>query len=417
MAYQQYLNNNFGRNVLSYRCQFSSNVHKMLHYNKSNVLQISDCSSFFDTKAQAMKEIYPYTSKSRACTLMMITNLAEPEWISVNCEAKIFYHVLCITRSDQVNSATHTTVRHPSEIVDCPMLAFVDHNTCLIFVWHDHNLTNDIIPTSFGQYMKLTNISMFEYIFNGISEPFPMILSLIEEKETIILRFSYERVLNLFIYKQENISVSNARGFHVFTFQKSVIALGLNWFVCRSGEYISVLFVCSGIVDCQRDSSDEEGCRHYKRKYNTPQHYIPADIQEKISGMCPFYFSMTISGICQKDLGHTRNHTIYAKDSTYFVCNNGLKVDMTMKDDLVADCGPKAEDEPKLIQLLTFNASFSCQERYQVQCRKGHSKCFNISDICKYQLDSRNNLIPCRTGGHVQNCKGFSCNLMYKCSN
>ena len=48
-----------------------------------------------------------------------------------------------------------------------------------------------------------------------------------------------------------------------------------------------------------------------------------------------------------------------------------------------------------------------------MQCRKGHSKCFNISDIYRYRLDSKNNLISCRTGGHIQNCEEFNCSSSY----
>ena len=50
-----------------------------------------------------------------------------------------------------------------------------------------------------------------------------------------------------------------------------------------------------------------------------------------------------------------------------------------------------------------------------IPCKAGHSKCYYISDICTYKLNIHNHLIPCRNGGHLQNCKRFKCNLMFKC--
>ena len=45
----------------------------------------------------------------------------------------------------------------------------------------------------------------------------------------------------------------------------------------------------------------------------------------------------------------------------------------------------------------------------------GHPKCYEISEICNYKLDSMNHLHPCRNGEHLQNCRMFECNMMYKC--
>ncbi len=56
------------------------------------------------------------------------------------------------------------------------------------------------------------------------------------------------------------------------------------------------------------------------------------------------------------------------------------------------------------------------QTCFQVPCRQGHTKCYNVSDICSYKLDKFHHLIPCRTGEHLQSCSGFSCNAMFKCN-
>ena len=50
-----------------------------------------------------------------------------------------------------------------------------------------------------------------------------------------------------------------------------------------------------------------------------------------------------------------------------------------------------------------------------IRCIDGHSKCYFLGEICSYRLNLYNQLIPCRNGGHLQSCKNFECNLMFKC--
>ena len=49
-------------------------------------------------------------------------------------------------------------------------------------------------------------------------------------------------------------------------------------------------------------------------------------------------------------------------------------------------------------------------------CLKGHSKCFNLTDICIYQLNANKYMTPCRNGCHLQSCKNFECNMKFKCT-
>ena len=90
-------------------------------------------------------------------------------------------------------------------------------------------------------------------------------------------------------------------------------------------------------------------------------------------------------------------------------------LDSTLLNDLIADCGKDAEDEPELKSLLTNNTFYPCDKPDMIPCTKGHSHCFIIADICVYKLSRLNNIIPCRNGKHLQNCKKFECNMMFKC--
>ena len=82
--------------------------------------------------------------------------------------------------------------------------------------------------------------------------------------------------------------------------------------------------------------------------------------------------------------------------------------------DLVPDCGPDNEDELALLNLRRKIKKYAC-DAYEIPCFEGHFGCFKIEDICVFKLNTHNYLIPCRNGGHIQNCAKFECNLMFKC--
>ncbi len=110
-----------------------------------------------------------------------------------------------------------------------------------------------------------------------------------------------------------------------------------------------------------------------------------------------------------KNKKHTKTHQ-------KFQCPNGGRISYGLVNDLVSDCGSGAEDEGHLLFLYNFTKTFSCPSLEQMPCRVGHSKCYNISQICSLRFTEENTISPCRTGDHLQNCQNFDCNMMFKCS-
>ena len=58
-----------------------------------------------------------------------------------------------------------------------------------------------------------------------------------------------------------------------------------------------------------------------------------------------------------------------------------------------------------------------CLDSNQIPCLQGHPKCYNISDICSYKLNTCGHLLPCRNGAHLESCRDFTCNAKFKCPN
>ena len=98
-----------------------------------------------------------------------------------------------------------------------------------------------------------------------------------------------------------------------------------------------------------------------------------------------------------------------------FVCNDGTTMNINLQNDLIPDCHQNAMDEEHLMHLKSYINYYMCKYSQEIPCLTGHSKCFNLSDVCIYKLNMFNYLIPCRNGGHMQNCKQFECNMMFKC--
>ena len=96
-----------------------------------------------------------------------------------------------------------------------------------------------------------------------------------------------------------------------------------------------------------------------------------------------------------------------------FECKKELLLNFLWVNDLVSDCEDEAEDEVILQDILVNHTYYPCPRPDQIHCKDGHPKCFYIHEICLYRLNKYNHLIPCRTGGHIEQCEQFECNMKY----
>ena len=223
--------------------------------------------------------------------------------------------------------------------------------------------------------------------------------------------------------------------------------VGLNTFKCKINVLISIALVCNGHNDCPgQDPLDEIGCQCDSQVANMMK------CKSKIKGIGPkmcSYFLQAVNNSChvyeniynfvntnslydsctnEKSpstfynnlrcylLDETHKKLTFVAETKTYNCTNGLRIHFSMVNDLVPDCRPDAEDE-EFLKNVKHNQLYTCFDKNQIPCRIGHPRCFNISDICTYRLDELNNLIPCRTGEHLQNCIDFECNMLFKCPN
>ncbi len=228
---------------------------------------------------------------------------------------------------------------------------------------------------------------------------------------------TYFKMYSVVFYQKEASSLGRSRGIMVSKHHSAEsYTKSSNTFQCSSGYAMSTSFVCDGIPHCGiLDKSDEsecfcnEGAKHKGRcKF----------FLDSSKPKCSQLYYLSHGGFCQSyvedSIFQTKNSKKTLENLNKIVCGNQT-LDKTKMNDLVSDCVASAEDENVLKDVLVNHTIYSCPQPQQVPCRSGHNACFNITDICIFRLNSHKNLIPCRTGEHMEDCADFECNMMYKC--
>ncbi len=350
-------------------------------------------SNIANAKYKAQREVHPLKLKSQMCSLMLLSNLAQPEWMSIPCNEKILLDVICTHKrpTNTVGNSDMNLGRIQDEN-ECLQGEILKGRMCYRFMWytrHNHK-GNSIEEQCEERKMKpviADSKNEFGFLFDAITSPV----------------LSPDGTTNIFIKmfpKSFNTS-QNVSGFISCRSKKWKRMVGINLFQCQDMSYISFMYVQDGVSDCpSKGKEDEQFCSLIDSK----------------DGICAQLFFMDVAG------NYFRYSDVAAKkiaeekqNITYFQCNNSIHIVQTMVEDLVADCGHQADDEKQLKLLLKSKRTDACINPEQLPCLMGHTKCFNISQICIYQFDEFSHLVPCRNGAHLQHCAPFECNRMFKC--
>ncbi len=373
---------------------------------------------FSSVIVEASVTVYPNMVKSKRCTFMLLSNLAEPEWISVHCRQKLHVTaVLCETQSLAFLKNYHKE----GKANYCPHLHFSVGRKCLLFLWYQNDSTQSFHSNGFCEqksrhHASLSGVKQFQYVFDATSVQLPPLLFSDFSDHTTAHTVKYIRYLNIFEFKHDVTDVGVAKGFRVCVSDEGDFSLHGNTFKCKNGAYVSHNYLCDGSIDCLYDDSDELNC--FNLNMTNPSH--SQDGQERsckkgetCSELC--YFSVKL--LCNLFHVQDQKKQSFPADREFMMCKNGVELNVLLKDDLVADCGSDGEDELVLLSLLRHHKYVFCTLPHQIPCKQGHSKCFVIADICTFTLDVFGNLHPCRNGGHIEQCNDFQCNMMFKCPN
>ena len=360
----------------------------------------SPCIDLEDVKSNALSAVFPHSSKVQLCVMMLLSNLAEPEWVQVNCNKKLLLHVVCMKQTSTM--ADHI---YQIKVLDTNLCAsgfVLKENKCYLLVWYkaqmmNHRTLQQMCKSFHSKSLRLKSLLKFQFLFDAISPTFSPFLSYLSQSLLKVL--SYKKYLNTYKYKTKSVGIAVAQGFYVCERSKETIFFGIIIYSCSKGGYISSQYLCDGTIDCPNDNSDEILSICLDKSYS--------------KGGCSSLYFADLDGVCLKYASLTLNQMTASQQD--FLCKSGIKIDWAMVNDLVADCGTRVEDEPQLLLLLQNKLRMRCALPDQIPCKEHHPRCYNITEICKYKLNNYNHLIPCRNGGHLENCKQFECNVDFKC--
>ena len=356
--------------------------------------------------------VYPEFSTKQKCVLMLLNNRAYPEWISVECDINQTVDIVCTRNS------TASPSKEKIKDARCPPEIILKGKFCYSLMFFKGKTSNDgslMIPNTF---FKLKSLKILNFLLIAIDVKLKSFLSVNYINHAFLKQFSYEKYFSTITYAVENISVRDSEGYFVKRTKYNMKNPQLffdNVFSCHSGLFISSNKVCDGIMNCGiRDNSDEDGCKC--KTANGKCKYI-VNIAERRQWECSSLYFTGADGKCYS-FDHEYNHTKEVNIiSRKFVCKNGNEIDVLYVDDLVSDCGESADDEIILQDIIVNNTYYPCDTEGEIPCKNGHNRCFDFSHICVYRLNKYHHLVPCRTGGHLQECHNFECNLKYKCPN
>ena len=207
-------------------------------------------------KSKSRNTLYPMINTTNKCTMMLLSNLAEPEWVSVSCTQPILPIVACTKQVISTVVAKSNFKNSESKCV-CQHIHIRINNTCYSFVWSSYNVTHNLYLKTMASVVKTNVIEVIKTFVNSIymEEKISLFIFVRNYKTVHLLKFW--RHLDRLKYQQHPITSLINEGFHVYFSEKLQLNLKRLLFHCLNGKYILQEYVCDGIVDCTTDYSDE----------------------------------------------------------------------------------------------------------------------------------------------------------------
>ena len=386
MAFQLWKNLNYNNPLpIYYRIQCRSYDMKSLYdtYGPINTTNISNRMQY---------TMYPEISNYTKCAAMLLNNLVNPEWITINCDEPIRSDIMChFPRKikPQFNMTAEKKYMYNTACVHI-------NRTCFIFHWGEIN-NNDKKKISM---IPINHISIFKDLFDAISVSFPPIML-----NGMRYTMTYKRYSNLYIYKKIKLTNTLTKALLVYTKTHFSFIKGSNVFNCGS-HVISITDLCNGKMDCQNDEKLDEmqcdceetqvyssNCKHLT-SVKGQKHCSDFYIKVKNNECWPISTISCMTGTKEKG----------KIDFCYWLKNKSSR--------------SKVSWDPKT---NIFSANFkdksfaNCMSQGLLSCMDEQNNCYNISEICTYILDERKDLLYCEGGEHLQYCKEFECNMKFKC--
>ncbi len=333
--------------------------------------------------------------KNHNCTVLSFLDLTQPIWLSLPCDQKIFTNIVCV--KEALGQEETYSTQPESRYQHCLHQFTKIDNSCFYFDW--------INSTLFERQKCSGDSKNFTSVFFAASH---VRIPPIQTTSNSYIRF--EKIFDSIRVTTHKMNTESVGAICVKRAEQVKIDPNLNTFLCSKNSFISPIYFCDETLQCVRDNGlcqcEKSHTMKMCKYFTSPEG----------SGVCGPLYNQTSDRHCEVFVEQKVEDEKQQSDKPQVLrCHNGRKLSVLQANDLLFDCLPDGEDEPLLLTLIT-GAYFSCEIHNQLQCRDCHSRCYNISEICVYTLNVAGLLEPCRAGEHMEECREFECNIMFKCA-
>ncbi len=292
------------------------------------------------------------------CSLMFVTNLVNPQWAPVRCGTPILADVLCsITKLNRSNRTEDQN--HQQGLLEmCSAHQILKSDKCFHIFWKTPGAQNITRLNHTVVKMTRKDIKQFDFLFKSTGYSLSPLFRLVENSRAKL--GVYNQLLDRYIFT----STSDSGGFLLNRHDPHTVDLGGHILLCEEGHFTSVVSQCGEDLSCL---------------------------------MQPNRFKL--SGCSSSKLGETADCSVNKLTSKPFKQTTF----------------PNSSDVT--VALAQFDKRHTCADAIDISCFQADNKCFPVYKVCVYSTDASHCLVSCKSGAHLQNCKEFECNKMFKCPN
>ena len=307
------------------------------------------------------------------CTVLLMTNLAHVQWVSVDCSLQLVSNIVCVSNQSKYIGHNQQEIK----VKACKARSLMFQDECYVFLWYHMKINIPYVPSKCHQTSAetyTTRVNHLQIIFDAVFLR-EMVFLFFNKSSKHFTKLIYAKVWMSIKFDEEGNVNETAQGWIVcHSHVQNTSFQHQSLFRCSTKQFILTMFLCDNINNCGKNS-DELICRCNK----TYQKHIDCHYRNKCS---PLYF-MDKTGICISYQNHS---------------------DISSKKGQISQIWKK-ENEKKII----------CEQQNQLPCSYESSECFSFPDICVYRIDALSNLVPCKYGSNLQYCAKFQCSFKFKC--
>ena len=157
-----------------------------------------------DILHQAEKSPFPLEKENQTCSMMVLDNLVESQWILVDYDKPFLGDVLCSVKDDSSYLPEKSILKH-----FCPIYSILIDNKCYIFSWFDTHISLKN-PCVAGKTLKQIDFKRLKVLFNAVNAEFPPIFA-----PDLKFILSYQRYSNIYKYERQVVKNNSTKGVYI----------------------------------------------------------------------------------------------------------------------------------------------------------------------------------------------------------